>query len=63
MVRKQRIERHTPHFHKLRKDLLKIVSWTGPSFYSKIDNSTYVIVKTLKYVIREFSHHMHTISK
>lgn len=54
---------HTPHFQKLRKDFFKIMSWTRPSFYSKIDNVTYVIVKLLKYVIRKFSHHMHTVSK
>jgi len=64
ILRKQKnIERHTPHFQKLRKDLLKIVSWTWPTFYSKIDNITYVIVKSFKYVNREFFHHMHTISK
>lgn len=64
MRRKQeKRERYTPHFQKLRKNLLKIVSWTRPAFYSKIDNVTYVIVKLLKYVIWKFSYHMHTLLK
>ncbi|MCH98271.1 hypothetical protein A2U01_0019271, partial [Trifolium medium] len=56
-------ERHTPHFQKLWKNLLKIVSWTRPGLYSKIDNVTYVIVKQLKYVIWKFSYHMHMFLK
>lgn len=47
----------------MRKNLLNIVRWTGPGFYSEIDNVTYVIAKPFKYVNWKFSYHMHMFLK
>lgn len=52
-----------PHFHQLWKDLLKVVSWTWPSFYSQIHNVAYIIVKPLAYIFWELSDHINMIFK
>lgn len=56
-------EKSAPHFQKMRKNLLNIVRWTRPGFYSEIDNVTYVIAKPFKYVNWKFSYHMHMFLK
>ena len=39
------------------------MGWTWPPFYSPINDVANVIVKPLKYIVKELSDHIHMISK
>lgn len=48
---------------QLWQDLLQIMGWAGPSFYSQIHDAAYIVVKLLKYILWEFLDNIHITSK